>query len=134
MEAENTLTLPQETINEIFFKEEARRIYEAFPNSTDPDQLHHLHYQLQCIKMLLTHLVLPWDRFIPVLFRSFAIYMKHSNELTANPKVYQHATQLIDCMSYLSQQNALISHMVSYFDYQIKELDKLKAESSSSAE
>ena len=134
MEAENILTLPQEAINEIFFKEEARRLYEIYPSTTDPENLHCLRQRLQAMKMVVAHLTLPWDRFIPVLFRSFAIFMKQTNELTANPKAYNHAAQLMDCMSFLSQQGALINHMVSYFDYQIKELNALLAQSTEPSE
>lgn len=135
MEAENRLTLPQETINEIFFKEEARRIYEAFPNANDPDPMHCLRTQLHYMKMILGRLTLPWDRFIPVLFRCFAIYMKHAEQqLTPESKAYQNAVLLMDCMSFLSQKGAIINNSVTFLDYQIKELDKLMAKPSSSTE
>ena len=134
MEAENRLTLPQETITEIFFKEEARRIYEAFPNVNDPDPMHCLRTQLDYMKMIMSRLTLPWDRFIPVLFRSFTIYMKYSGESTISSKAYQNAVLLMDCMSFLSQQGAIINNSVTFLDYQIKELDKLMAKQSPSAE
>ncbi|WP_455591627.1 hypothetical protein [Bacteroides sp.] len=129
MEAENTLTLPQEAINEIFFREEVRRLYKAFPKSEDTDQLRYLRNQLQCMKSLLAHLALPWRQHLPLLFRSFTTYMRHPDEFINDRKTYQNATQLMDSVSYLSQQGAQINNMITYFDQQIKELDALIARS-----
>ena len=64
MEAANTLTLPKEAVQEIFFREEASRIRKAFANKSDEDDLDYLLHQLRCIKSLMVHLELPWDRLI----------------------------------------------------------------------
>ena len=72
-EAENTLTLPKEISSEVFFKEEARRIGEAFNSKSNELDLEYLRHQLKCMKSLATSLELPWDRFIPILFRSLTL-------------------------------------------------------------
>lgn len=51
-EAENTLTLPKEISSEVFFKEEARRIQEAFNSKSNELDLEYLRHQLKCITYL----------------------------------------------------------------------------------
>ena len=129
MEAANTLTLPKEAVQEIFFREEATRIRKAFANKSDEEDLSYLLHQLQCMKSLMAHLRLPWDRLIPVLFRSFAYYcMRQPNEAIGNRKAYQLTVQLMDSVNFMSQNGRMINTLVEFFNHQIDDLDKLLAE------
>lgn len=127
MEAANTLTLPKEAVQEIFFREEASRIRKAFANKSDEDDLDYLLHQLRCIKSLMVHLELPWDRLITVLFRCFAYYMRQPN-VENTRKTYQLATQLMDCIVFMSRNGRVMNALVEFFDHQIDDLDKLLAE------
>lgn len=126
-EAENTLTLPKEVSNEVFFKEEARRIREAFNNKSNELDLEYLRHQLKCMKSLATSLELPWDRFIPILFRSLTLYMQQPDININKRKMVQLTAQLIDCITYLSQSGREINALAVYFDHQIDDLDNLLA-------
>lgn len=127
-EAENSVTLSKDVSSEIFFQEEARRIREAFNNKSDEQNLDYLRHQLKCMKALTTHLELPWDRLIPILFRCFSSYMQHPELNVNRKKTGQLTAQLIDCMTYMSQNGRMINVMVAYFNQQIEDLDKLLAE------
>ena len=129
MEEVNTSTLPKEAIQKIYFKEEASRIRKAFANKSDEEDLDYLLHQLQCMKSLMAHLRLPWDRLIPVLFRSFAYYcMRQPNEMVSNRKAYQLTVQLMDSANFMSQNGRMINTLVDFFNHQIDDLDKLLAE------
>lgn len=49
-----------EMLSDVFFKEEARRLKEAFCFERDADDLDYLNHQLQSVKNLLVGLKLPW--------------------------------------------------------------------------
>ena len=131
MEAANTSTLPTEAIQEIFFREEASRIRKAFANKSDEEDLDYLLHQLRCMKSLIVHLELPWDRLIPVFFRCFAYYMRQPN-VENTRKTYQLATRLMDCIVFMSQNGRMINTLVEFLNHQIDDLDKLLAEKSES--
>lgn len=127
MEAENATTLPKEVTTEIFFREEACRIREAFDNDSDEENLDYLRHQLGCMKSLMTHLELPWDRLIPILFRSFANYIRLKNEPVNNRKTFLLTAQLMDCITYMSQNGRMVNTLAVFFNNQIDELDRLLA-------
>lgn len=127
MEAENTSTRPTEAIQEIFFREEASRIKNACANTSNEDDLNYLLHQLQSLKSLVAHMELPWDRLIPVLFRCFAYYMRQPN-VENTRKTYQLGIQLMDCVTFMSQNGRVINTLVEFFNHQIDDLDKLLAE------
>lgn len=128
MEAANTLTFPKEAVQEIFFREEAIRIRKAFANKSDEEDLDYLLHQLHCMKSLMAHLRLPWDHLIPVLFRSFIYYMRKTDETMSSRKAYQLIVQLMDSVTFMSQNGRMINALVEFFDHQIDDLDKLLAE------
>ena len=129
MEAANTSTLPKEVVHEIFFREEASRVRKAFANRSDEEDLDYLLHQLQCMKSLMTYLRLPWDRLIPILFRSFAYYcMRQPDEMVSKRKAYQLTAQLMDSVTFMSQNGRMINALVEFFNHQIDDLDKLLAE------
>ena len=129
MEEVNTSTLPKEAIQKIYFEEQASRIRKAFANKSDEEDLDYLLHQLQCMKSLMAHLRLPWDRLIPVLFRSFAYYcMRQPDEMVSNRKAYQLTVQLMDSANFMSQNGRMINTLVEFFNHQIDDLDKLLAE------
>lgn len=75
----------------------------------------------------MVHLELPWDCLITVLFRCFAYYMRQPN-VENTRKTYQLATQLMDCIVFMSRNGRVMNALVEFFDHQIDDLDKLLAE------
>lgn len=135
MEAElNTLTIPEETSREIFFREESRRLHEAFDNKDKSENLYSLRSQLKNLKDLVVSLQLPWDRCIPILFRSFAHYMKFPDGNANNRKVYQTTALLMDSVTTLSQNKREIFALTVFLDRQIADLDRLIAAKEQPAE
>ena len=128
MEAANTSTLPKEVVHEIFFREEASRVRKAFANRSDEEDLDYLLHQLQCMKSLMTYLRLPWDRLIPILFRSFAYYMRQPDETVSSHKACRLTDQLMDGAVFMSQNGKMLNALVEFFNHQIDDLDKLLAE------
>lgn len=128
MEAAKTSTLPKEIVQEIFFREEALRIQEACANKSNEEDLSYLLHQLHGMKRLIAHLQLPWDRLIPVLFRSFAYYMRKSNETISSRKTYQLTAQLMDSVTFMSQNGKMINTLMEFFNHQIDDLEKMQAE------
>ena len=76
MDTENALTNAKESPNEIFFEEEARLWAEVYGKQSDKPDLESLQRMLENMNHLLLSLELPWERFIPILYRSFALYMR----------------------------------------------------------
>ena len=70
MEAENTLTITKEISSEFFFKEESRRLQEAFMVDRNVNQLNYLQGMLMKMSAMMRVLELPWDRYIPLLFQN----------------------------------------------------------------
>lgn len=128
MEAENTLTVNQKLSNEIFFKEETRRLREAFIGARDEDELRFLHNQLQDISTMMRGLDMPWERFSPIVFRSFAVYLRHYDGTTTSRKVYQLMATLMDGIACLSQNKSLIHNSALFFEKQVADIDELLEE------
>lgn len=127
-EAENSLVLRQETYQEIFFNEEARRIREAFNNKSDEKDINYLLHQLKCIKTMATTLELPWDSLIPILYRSFTFYIQNPDTNINRRKASLLTAQLIECMSYMSKNGRILNALALYCGRQIDDLDKLLKE------
>ena len=108
METENALTIAKENSKENFFEEEARLWAEVYGKQSDKPDLESLQRMLENMNHLLLSLELPWERFIPILYRSFA--------------------QLMDSVVYLSQHTNLIHHIHLFCNMQIAALEKLKNE------
>ena len=124
-EAKDILELSPEAYQRIFFMEETRRMLEAFSETNDENHLLYLRNQLQGMKNLLTNLTLNWECCIPVLFRGFSDFMQHPNKLANPRKTFRTTAQMMDSISYLSQNGWLINSMIVFFDRQIKEINKL---------
>ena len=114
METENTLTTAEESLNELFFEEEARLWAEVYGKQSDKPDLESLQRMLENMNHLLLSLELPWERFIPILYRSFALYMRHPDENTNNRKTYQLSAQLMDAVVFMSKNTSFI-HSVHHF-------------------
>ena len=125
MDTENALTNAKESPNEIFFEEEARLWAEVYGKQSDKPDLESLQRMLENMNHLLLSLELPWERFIPILYRS---YMRRPDENTNNRKAYQLSAQLMDSVVYLSQNTNLIHHIHLFCNMQIAALEKLKNE------
>lgn len=128
MDTENALTNAKESPNEFFFEEEARLWAEVYGKQSDKPDLEHLQRMLENMNHLLLSLELPWERFIPILYRSFALYMRRPDENTNNRKAYQLSAQLMDSVVYLSQNTNLIHHIHLFCNMQIAALEKLQNE------
>lgn len=128
MDTENALTNAKESPNEIFFEEEARLWAEVYGMQSDKPDLEYLQRMLENMNHLLLSLELPWERFIPILYRSFALYMRRPDENANNRKAYQLSAQLMDSVVYLSQNTNLIHHIHLFCNMQIAALEKLKNE------
>ncbi|MCS3195399.1 hypothetical protein [Bacteroides thetaiotaomicron] len=128
MEAENALTIAKENSKENFFEEEARLWAEVYGMQSDKPDLEYLQRMLESMNHLLLSLELPWERFIPILYRSFALYMRRPDENTNNRKAYQLSAQLMDSVVYLSQNTNLIHHIHLFCNMQIAALEKLRNE------
>ena len=128
MDTENALTNAKESPNEIFFEEEARLWAEVYGKQSDKPDLESLQRMLENMNHLLLSLELPWERFIPILYRSIALYMRRPDENTNNRKAYQLSAQLMDSVVYLSQNTNLIHHIHLFCNMQIAALEKLKNE------
>lgn len=81
MDTENALTNAKESPNEIFFEEEARLWAEVYGKQSDKPDLESLQRMLENMNHLLLSLELPWERFIPILYRSFALYMRLATKI-----------------------------------------------------
>lgn len=115
----------QDKSQEVFFEEEAMRLKDVFPNTQqDENHLFYLRHQLQCIKTLLTKLELPWDKYIPLLFRSFTFYMQRQEGSNIRNRNYYLSNELMECITYLSQSGKLINSTAAYYDKQIKDVEK----------
>lgn len=128
METENALTIAKENSKENFFEEEARLWAEVYGKQTDKPDLEYLQRMLENMNHLLLSLELPWERFIPILYRSFALYMRRPDENANNRKAYQLSAQLMDSVVYLSQNTNLIHHIHLFCNMQIAALEKLQNE------
>ena len=128
MDTENALTNAKESPNEFFFEEEARLWAEVYGKQSDKPDLEHLQRRLERMNHLLLSLELPWERFIPILYRSFALYMRRPDENANNRKAYQLSAQLMDSVVYLSQNTNLIHHIHLFCNMQIAALEKLQNE------
>lgn len=128
MEAENALTIAKENSKKNFFEEEARLWAEVYGKQTDKPDLEYLQRMLENMNHLLLSLELPWERFIPILYRSFALYMRRPDENANNRKAYQLSAQLMDSVVYLSQNTNLIHHIHLFCNMQIAALEKLQNE------
>ena len=69
-----------EMLSDVFFKEEARRLKEAFCFERDADDLDYLNHQLQSVKNLLVGLKLPWIQIAPILYRCMAVYLQRPDQ------------------------------------------------------
>ncbi|MEY8612334.1 hypothetical protein AALM74_24530 [Parabacteroides segnis] len=115
----------QDISTDVFFEEESVRIKQAFANKKEgEDQLLYLRHQLQCMKTFLTRLELPWDKYIPLLFRGFACYLQSEERKNIQSKNYRLSAELMECITFLSQSGRLINSMADYYDKQIKEVEK----------
>lgn len=85
-----------EMLSDVFFKEEARRLKEAFCFERDADDLDYLNHQLQSVKNLLVGLKLPWIQIAPILYRCMAVYLQRPDQHVSNMKVRYLSTQLMD--------------------------------------
>ena len=128
METENALTIAKENSKENFFEEEARLWAEVYGKQSDKPDLESLQRMLENMNHLLLSLELPWERFIPILYRSFALYMRRPDENTNNRKAYQLSAQLMDSVVYLSRNTNLSHHIHLFCNMQIAALEKLKNE------
>ncbi|KKB58334.1 hypothetical protein [Parabacteroides gordonii] len=119
----------QDISKDAYFEEESMRIKQAFSNTKQgEDQLLYLRHQLQCVKTFLTRLELPWDKYIPLLFRGFACYLQCEERKSVRSKNYRLSAELMECVAFLSQSGRLINSMANYYDKQIKEVEKKIAE------
>lgn len=134
METKNALTIAKENSNEIFYEEEARLWAELYGKQFDHPDLDFLQRKLEKMNHLMTSLELPWDSYIPVLFRSFTTYMRHSDNNMDNQKVLQLSAQLIDAIVLLSQNTVFIHHLHLFCTTQIAEIEKIKAERAAKVE
>ena len=82
-----------EMLSDVFFKEEARRLKEAFCFERDADDLDYLNHQLQSVKNLLVGLKLPWIQIAPILYRCMAVYLQRPDQHVSNMKVRYLSTQ-----------------------------------------
>lgn len=128
METENALTIAKENSKENFFEEEARLWAEVYGKQSDKPDLESLQRMLENMNHLLLSLELPWERFIPILYRSFRPLYASSGENTNNRKAYQLSAQLMDSVVYLSQNTNLIHHIHLFCNMQIAALEKLRNE------
>lgn len=133
METKNALTIAKENSTEIFYEEEARLWAELYGKQFDQPDLDFLQRKLEKMNHLMTSLELPWDSYIPVLFRSFTTYMRHSDNNMDNQKVLQLSAQLIDAIVLLSQNTLFIHHLHLFCTTQIVEIKKLKEERAAKA-
>lgn len=122
-------TNSQETINEIFYKEEARRFKESFLNTTGlEDDYHYLHRQLKYIHRLYSKLQLPWHEFIPVLYNSFSLYLYKSENRSQFSQNIKLTTELMKCMVLFSKSGNLLANTINFYCNQIKDIECLMKE------
>ena len=110
-----------EMLSDVFFKEEARRLKEAFCFERDADDLDYLNHQLQSVKNL-------WIQIAPILYRCMAVYLQRPDQHVSNMKVRYLSTQLMDGVLLLSQNGRLINDLLMFFDRQLKDIQRLREE------
>lgn len=128
METENALTNAKESPSELFFEEEARLWTEVYGKPSEKPDLESLQHTLETLRRLMLSLELSWERFIPILYRSFALYMLHPDPNINNRKVYQLSAQLIDSVVFLSKNTNFINYVHLFCNMQIAGLKKLQSE------
>lgn len=118
-------TEKKDYLSEIFFQEEARRICESFGNTSNGEgHLHYLHRKLNYMKEMHTRLELPWVQYIPILYKSLALYM-HTYDGTVNfTRTMQQTAQLMECITFLSQSGRQFAMAADFYDKQIKEIEQ----------
>ena len=113
---------------DVFFKELSCCLKEAFCFERDADDLDYLNHQLQSVKNLLVGLKLPWIQIAPILYRCMAVYLQRPDQHVSNMKVRYLSTQLMDGVLLLSQNGRLINDLLTFFDRQIKDIQRLREE------
>ena len=115
------------TPNEIFLKVFAHHLMSRIPKTVvfGESDYHYLHRQLKYMKDLQTHLELPWQKFIPVLYEATSFYVSQNENKKQSAKVIRLTTELMKCILFLSDSGPLIAQTADFYDTQIKEIERI---------
>lgn len=111
---------------EIYFEHYAQEVLASFRQKMSPgdDLPHYLLRQLEKSKTLLASLELPWERYIPVLYRAFSLYFIHAEDASARQKALNLTSDLMSVVVLLSQSGRLINHLCAYYHAEAENLRK----------
>lgn len=117
-------TIPAEEMEALrmYFERYAQEMLTSFQQNMHPgDDLHHyLLRRLEESKKLLASLELPWERYIPVLYRAVALYFIHVQDAGTRQKAMNLTSELMSVVVLLSQSHCLINHLrVFYHDQSV---------------
>lgn len=82
-------------------------------NSGD-DLPHYLFRKLEKSKALFSSLELPWERYIPILYQAFALYLIHAKDANTRSKALKLTSELMSAVVLLSQSGRLISQLTAF--------------------
>lgn len=116
--------------NEIFLKVFAHHLMSRFPSTVifNESDYQYLHRQLKYMKNLQTHLELPWQEYIPILYEAISLYVSQNENKKHSAKVIRLTTELLKCIIFLSNKGPLIAKTADFYDTQIKEIEHLMKE------
>lgn len=117
-------TIPAEEMEALrmYFERYAQEMLTSFQQNMHPgdDLPHYLLRRLEESKKLLASLELPWERYIPVLYRAFALYFIHVQDAGTRQKAMNLTSELMSVVVLLSQSHRLINHLrVFYHDQSV---------------
>lgn len=110
----------------ICFELQGKELLHCWQTVLDPsdDLPHYLLRQLEQMKKFSTRLELPWDEFIPILYKALALYFIHSQEINARKRALFLTTEMMSIFAFLMQNGTFIHRMSGFYHQQICLLEK----------
>lgn len=96
--------------------------------SPSDDPLHYLSRQSEIMKSLLKRLGLPWDKYLPILYKGFALYVVEVKGRDAQKKAIELTTEFLAFFAYVSQLGRFVEGMSEHYRRQMREIEALVAE------
>lgn len=72
-----------------------------------------------------SRLQLPWYEYIPIMYSAFSLYLRKIENKKEVNKVLKQTSEVMACMAFLSKTGNLIINTASFYDKQIKEIEKI---------
>ena len=133
----NLFSVEENEALRVYFERQGEELLNCWKNNlgSSDDLSHYLLRQLEHMKKFCTRMELPWDEFIPILYKALALYFIHSPEPNMRKRALFLTTEMMNTFVFLMQNGTFISKMSCFYHQQIcllkKWLDENKEELSS---